>query len=355
MNQSTAHYELRVSEGRQAGARAMLHEAEPTEIGTDYGSDIVFTGGEKTPQRFKLHQDAHGLLLEMLEGEIHYADKTILPGDLQRIETDSPVQVGSTVFSLQSVAPAVPADPQQLGETEALTQRKPSRLMLLASSIAAIVVLATVAISDHQRSLSEPIAEIPPVAELLKDAGFDNVDYRVDEEGNASVVGFVDSRQNQLAVEDIVNMSTGNFTTFDIQVNDELAEAVRDIYRVHGVEAIVLVDGLGSVQVNTSVREVDQLEVIEGVVRTDIPLLSILESSNAVPAELTAEESLTIANDPDKRVTLVVAGDPAYVVTQDKSRYFVGSMLPTGHTIQEIDEGVVIVDKDGVQTNLEFN
>ena len=50
----------------------------------------------------------------------------------------------------------------------------------------------------------------------------------------------------------------------------------------------------------------------------------------------------------------LVPGEPAYVVTVDGARYFVGAMLPSGHRIARIAPQQVVLERDGRQMNLNF-
>lgn len=53
-------------------------------------------------------------------------------------------------------------------------------------------------------------------------------------------------------------------------------------------------------------------------------------------------------------VVKVIAGRNGHVMTADGSRYFVGAVLPTGHTIVEIQRTAVIVSKDGKRSQFDF-
>ena len=66
------------------------------------------------------------------------------------------------------------------------------------------------------------------------------------------------------------------------------------------------------------------------------------------------DAGLLVEGDPAKRVVSVVGGDDGYVQTRDGSRYFVGAMLPDGHTVTAIEGQTVVVQKDGRPTNLKF-
>jgi type III secretion protein D len=61
-----------------------------------------------------------------------------------------------------------------------------------------------------------------------------------------------------------------------------------------------------------------------------------------------------LPDDPGKRIASLVQGDPAYVVTADGARYFVGSMLPSGHRITAVDTQSVTLERDGRQSTLNF-
>ena len=60
------------------------------------------------------------------------------------------------------------------------------------------------------------------------------------------------------------------------------------------------------------------------------------------------------SDDPGKRIASVVPGDPAYLVTADGARYFVGAMLPTGHRITRIDGQHVTLERGGEESTLNF-
>jgi type III secretion protein D len=47
-----------------------------------------------------------------------------------------------------------------------------------------------------------------------------------------------------------------------------------------------------------------------------------------------------------------VDGNPGYIVTQDQTRWFVGSVVPTGHKILGIGGGRVIFERQGLVEEL---
>jgi type III secretion protein D len=51
---------------------------------------------------------------------------------------------------------------------------------------------------------------------------------------------------------------------------------------------------------------------------------------------------------------MVVNGRPPYIMTYDKSKYYIGALLPSGHKIVSIIDNSVILEKQGKQTTLKF-
>jgi len=50
----------------------------------------------------------------------------------------------------------------------------------------------------------------------------------------------------------------------------------------------------------------------------------------------------------------LITSEPAYLVTADGSRYFVGALLPSGHRVARINPGSVTLELHGQQTTLNF-
>lgn len=145
---------------------------------------------------------------------------------------------------------------------------------------------------------------------------------------------------------------TGTPLELDVQVNNELLETVEDIYRVNGVNATATVIGRGNIKVLTSTRDLNQLDAIGHLVRNDIPQVTQLDVINMEPAA--PGETGDYMKDPKKRVTLIVAGAKPYIMTQDKSRYFIGAQLPSGHKVESIENSQVIVSKNGITETMKF-
>jgi len=98
---------------------------------------------------------------------------------------------------------------------------------------------------------------------------------------------------------------------------------------------------------------VDSVARAETAARSDVYGLVELNVINTKPKSETVPQPLKIDSEqPGKEILLVMVGSPSYVLTADQSRFFTGSKLPTGHRIEEIMKNKVVLNKDGVRTEL---
>ena len=71
-------------------------------------------------------------------------------------------------------------------------------------------------------------------------------------------------------------------------------------------------------------------------------------------AKPTPPPAAPLSDDPGKRIASLVPGEPAYLVTADGSRYFVGALLPSGHRVTQIAKGSLTLELNGQQLILNF-
>jgi type III secretion protein D len=86
-------------------------------------------------------------------------------------------------------------------------------------------------------------------------------------------------------------------------------------------------------------------------VRRDVRGLANLKVVNTAPPAAPPPPP-PMPDDPGKRIASVVPGDPAFIVTVDGARYFVGAMLPSGHRITAIAGQRVSLERDGKSSTL---
>jgi type III secretion protein D len=73
-----------------------------------------------------------------------------------------------------------------------------------------------------------------------------------------------------------------------------------------------------------------------------------------VDPAMTGMTEIKTISDATKRVSSVVAGDPAYIITVDGARYFPGAIMPSGHRLVAIQEQTVVLERNGHQIRIKF-
>ncbi|ASJ70499.1 hypothetical protein [Granulosicoccus antarcticus] len=167
----------------------------------------------------------------------------------------------------------------------------------------------------------------------------------------ATVSGFLETVQESRQLDQWLDQTGLNISN-EVVVGETMAGQVLDVFRVYGIAAEVEVKEGGHVVVATSQPDNIVLDGVDESINSDMPGVASLTINNTPP--LISEPVTGIKMDPGKRVAMVVSDEPAYIVTEDQSRYFVGSILPTGHRIASIKEGKVNLEINGVSSTLEF-
>ena len=133
----------------------------------------------------------------------------------------------------------------------------------------------------------------------------------------------------------------------DVQIDEAITREVTEVFRVNGIATQAMAAGPGRVVAEVSERDRERLARAEDVV--GLEKLTVRNTATPLPPAAPA-----LVDDPGKRIASLVPGDPAYVVTADGARYFVGALLPSGHRITEVAQQRVTLERDGQQSTLNF-
>ena len=408
-NANAAVGRLEILSGVQQGASAVLWPASALTLGSDLDCDIVLRDVDVQPQHLTVTLNGSSITIQCLDG-MTLVDGIVLP-EGQSMDADASVlvQMGAAALMIDAISATGPtatlqaqkqgptgsesvAGEQTIGnqtignQTEAseslgLGNDRPSLLTPSASDLPSLVndssltknkavtepdskfgffsgsltlsVLFLGAVIVWQSGLFREKAQTQvSLADSLAMSAFAGL--TVSQTGNAATVsGFVDTFGDALQLEVILNQ-TGLAVHNKVIVGESLGEQVTDLFRVNGVTAEVSVEPGSVVTATMQVADTDLLAVVEERVLSDIPDVAELRIMNTPPEVVEPVVPSNYKPDPGKRVALVVSDEVAYVVTEDQSRYFVGSLLPTGHRIVSIIDGDVSLEKNGVVTTLDF-
>lgn len=352
------HHEIRVLAGPQRGARVPVTDPRPLTISSLWDGDIVLRNSQGLPLGFTLGLEDQGARLRVLRGRVRVGAREFAEGEEAVIGLCEPIRVGDAALALgpagdarwesgetghAQAAPIASARPSPVA-----THAWPRRLLWGGGLLSAVsATLAALALSLQPRPESTGSQRERGQA-LLDQGGWLSAQLRDNGWGGLALVGqFRSAAERQQAVAALAG--AGLTVELAASIGRPLGERVQDVLRAQGVAAEVRLLDDARVQVTLSADPATSARA-EAAVRADVAGLVELSWFNTPPR---APVPPTV-DDPAKRVAAVVPGDPAYVVTADGARYFLGAMLPTGHVVRRIEGAEVWLEREGETTRLTF-
>ncbi len=384
--------QLRLVAGPQSGASMTLSPGAEVRIGGEHEHDVLLRDSTLDGRALSLRVEDDTVVVHEVSGSVIVGDATLIPGQSVRLAGDVVIKLGDThlhlsrlsatvAASIDEVLPAQDApvysqaslaDGPDTDGVEHLSAASPvatsaieaggfcekspaypSRFLLKGALCTFGLLLMGLALGggDTFRFTSARAVQGQTLSEALQAEGFDTLN--VDRQTTPAVVlGFLATRDESMRLDGLLRRQPGRARN-RVQVGEELATRVEDVFRLNGVEAVVTVVAAGEAQVSTGEADEVMLQRVVEQARRDLPRLTRLELENTVP-NVVAVAPPPGPRIPGKRVSMVISAAPAHVVTEDRSRYFVGSLLPSGHRIMAIDAGTVSLFKSGQRTELVF-
>jgi type III secretion protein D len=358
--------ELRVLQGPQAGARAPLAAGRAVVVsaGGPADADIVLRD-DSAAARLRITADITHALVEVIEGELRLGEQLLAAGAHAAWVRHQPLRIGATVLAFglacedewpDAVTPGAPAplpsqDMSDVQKTRPLRRRAEAWL----AATGAAVLLACGGSLWMAHVAAAPVAPVafsaPLLADALKQGEFAALEATTLPDGRPVLRGRLADLAQRTRLERW--LATRQWApALDLLVDELIARDIAEVFRVNGIAAQARPTGAGSFAVELAERDTQRLARAEEVVRRDVRGLQRLSLRNT--ATPLPPPSTPLVDDPNKRIASLVPGEPAYVVTADGARYFVGALLPSGHRIAQIAAQRVVLERDGQQTNLNF-
>ncbi len=370
-------YQLQVLNGEQAGAQAPLAEGQACTVSGTLDCDVVLRG-EAQSGRLRLQVQDGRLQLQVLQGQVLVGDDTLQAGQHSSVALDCPLQLGQTRLAVVALggadaapeaadantgAEAQPPTDTPIGAsvepTATPTERPaprpahspwPRRVFSAGAALAAVSMGVLAFAYSALPGTPTPEQQARRAEALLHGAGWPKLSVRV--QGQAlQVDGYLETQAQRSRAEQLLT-AEGLTARWQVWVNEQLALAVQDVFRVHGLNARAETTGPGAVRVHTTTADPAVLDGVRSSARRDVPGLAQLDIVNT-PAPPSGGATPVI-DEPGKRLASIVPGEPPYVVTADGTRYFEGALLPTGHRIHRIEQHQVVLELQGVHTPLLF-
>lgn len=358
---------LQVESGISTGATFNLQPEESLTCGSEISNDVIIGAHEQKDWQISVLQRKNVVQLKVLSGTVTLDDDVIQPGQKIDVQENTLVTSGNSSFSLnfpQDSTDTFTAEATQKAAIDLpyiyhLTERRDiSRHMLYAFSIAFVVAGVMSAMYAVTGSLILVNADTNRTTnnfmDVVKESELGHLEVRQIEGSNRYTVdGTLNSREENILLNRMAKESNAELV-LNLRINDLLSESVEDIFRVNGLQATTEVQPNGEVKIFTQTTELSKLEQLREKIRKDLPTVARFEIINTEPAITKPEKKGSFVPSPDKRITLISAGEKAYIMTEDQSRYFIGALLPSGHLIEAIKEGTVIVSKNGKTDRLSY-
>jgi len=362
--------ELRVLEGPQGGARARLSAGLACVLaaeadGHGAGADIVLREERVAPARVRVQADLTQATLEVLAGEVRLGEQTLAVGQQATWMPHAPLKIGSSVVAFGRAcdddwkpgAPAagIAAEPPHDEEPAPTPTPLRRRAEVWLASLGAGVLLSCVGAlwMAHVAAAPAPAATDPAAALVtaLRGSAFTALEASRSADGRITLRGRV-STQAQRALLDAWLTERRLAPTVEVWVDEAVAQDVTEVFRVNGVAVRTQLTGPGRIAAEAAEPDAAKLNRATEVVRRDVRGLLALEVRNT--AKPPPPPATPLSDDPGKRIASLVPGEPAYLVTADGSRYFLGALLPSGHRVMQIAKSSLTLELNGQQLILNF-
>ncbi|EHR71428.1 hypothetical protein BurJ1DRAFT_2599 [Burkholderiales bacterium JOSHI_001] len=363
-----APWQLRVLQGPQQGAQAPLPEGQtvllamqPAGLAAD--ADIQLRDPQASALRLAITAQGGAAQLQVLEGELDLDDQRLTPGQTLRWACGQPLTLGRTVIACgpedqpvwtlaPELADELPA-PALAGPAGSRAPRRRPELWL--ATVGTVLLLGCAGAWALAQLTVKPTtvqrADASTLATALKGSEFAALELQSQPGGALRLQGRL-ATLAQRGRLDAWLAARGATPALDVVVDEALVREVSEVFRINGVPVQAQVEAPGQVLAQAAEPDAQRLARAEEVVRRDVHGLGgLMVRNSARPAPPPAPP---VVADPGKRIASLVPGEPAYVVTADGARYFVGALLPSGHRITEVQAQRLTLERDGQPSVLNF-
>ncbi|MEE9335090.1 MAG: hypothetical protein V3U65_13460 [Granulosicoccaceae bacterium] len=363
-------YELTVIDGFKSGASAPVRPGAQLTIGDQIDCDIVL--GELSnldglskdriePSRATIRHNSasDAFSIQQLRGSVLVGGLAIAEGAAIDVALGTSVEIAGSMFVLHeieqanSVLCAMPtadreskAEPvdSSLLQAPKVAPKKTDNTFKYFGIAAAVCVAITAGltywIDSRALNSTEHDRASNLLLQIMAGAEYSQIELQQSGDGAIKVVGYVQQRSDlQLLRQSLHGMEKTVFV--DVRVGEIMAESVASVFRVNNLEAVASSLASGEVLVKTTTSDLQLLDKVEAIAYVDVVGLKGLKIENSPPAAIQALVE-PAGNDfetvPGKRIVMVMVTEPTYILTEDGSRYFTGSILPSGHKVKAILE-----------------
>jgi type III secretion protein D len=351
-------HEFRVLTGAHRDAVFALGNDDLLVIGADESCDIYLTDPGVAQRHATLSIQGRCASLRALDGSVTVNDQPVAPSARVLLQPGAEISLGESGVRLrlagdatekQAAAQASKAAAEQPVKSQEQPARrwKAAKIALLVLFPLVVAGLAFQKFAPKQANAAAPTAPLDDaaiIASLLKQQ---NLAGQVKISGTSygiMLTGVLEGDDNaklQAALGTVATRVINSTVS-----GEDLLEQVREVFRTRGYDAAVKYLGKGRVRVDNLDENYVRVQRAIDEIRSDVTQVAELVFASPADAQPPARAPMYDAGR-GERMFVRIDADTAYLATAGGSRYFVGSVLPTGHTVLRIVRDAVQVEREG--------
>lgn len=370
VRQSTS-WVLRVLNGRLAGAEHPLLVGKHLLIGHALDNDIILRGKGTSGISIALDIADDQARLRVISGEVMLLGRPISESQEAILPPYLPVQIGEFAIAIGGESSERWDEASRLGlrlvsadsnppatERASLAQRVSARLHPLSKQmpsrtlgIALLILTGLILIG---------LALIAPVTDAIRSerhsprtvqnalgiAGFSSVKVTRDSASQTIIVsGLVGSSDDVVRLRALLAEQFPGAIA-DVSTPESLASSATDILQNNKVDAEARAGRGGAITVISEYLPIDRQNELTALLKQDLPALKTVKFQ--MDGRRGDRDLQYFFSSTSNGLATFVDGNPGYIVTQDQTRWFVGSVVPTGHKIIAIGGGRIVFERNGL-------
>jgi pSer/pThr/pTyr-binding forkhead associated (FHA) protein len=358
----SGRHEFRVLSGAHSDASFILTAGDLLVIGSDASCDICLTDAGVAQRHATLTVNGKHASIRALDGVVKVDGEAIAANQRVSLQAGAEIMLGESAVQIKLGGDSIlrtllpeknSRAPEGAEPVKDATQPRAKKPFILAAILALPLIVAGVTTyllnqpstpSGANASNSAPVSEIAAARAAMKQEGLDG-EVELSDSSYGIVVSGVVSRGSVNKLQAV--LASLHTSVIDSTIGEvEFLEQVREVFRTHGYDAAVSYLGGGRVRVENLDENASRVANAASQVRGDIAQLR--ELVFAAPGDAQPPvRALSYDNRSGDRLSLQINGDTSYLASTGGSRYFPGSILPSGHTVLRIVGDTVQLERDG--------
>jgi len=359
----SGRHEFRVLSGAHSDASFILTAGDLLVIGSDASCDICLTDTGVAQRHATLTVNGKHASIRALDGVVKVDGEAIAANRRVSLQAGAEIMLGDSAVQiklggdsiLRTVLPERNSRATEAAEpAKDATQPRAKKPFVMAAILALPLIVAGVTTyllsqpstppGANASNNSGPVSEIAAARAAMKQEGLDG-EVELSDSSYGIVVSGVVSRDSVNKLQAV--LASLHASVIDSTIGEvEFLDQVREVFRTHGYDAAVSYLGGGRVRVENLDENASRVANAASQVRGDIAQLR--ELVFAAPGDAQPpERALSYDNRSGDRLSLQINGDTSYLASSGGSRYFPGSILPSGHTVLRIVGDTVQLERDG--------